>query len=73
MSTMTTKKPKPTMATNNNQAMNAIKAYLERRAAEDVQFAESYAKPGKSIDECYRYILGEARNMDKIINAAKSA
>ena len=41
------------MATNNNQAMNAIKAYLERRAAEDVQFAESYAKPGKSIDECY--------------------
>ena len=49
------------MATNNNQAMNAIKAYLERRAAEDVQFTESYAKPGKSIDECYRYILGEAR------------
>lgn len=49
------------MATNNNQAMNAIKAYLERRSAEDPQFAESYAKPGKSTDECYRYILGEAR------------
>ena len=50
------------MATNNNnQARDAIRAYLERRAAEDPQFAESYAKPGKSIDECYRYILGEAR------------
>lgn len=38
-----------------------IKAYLDNRAAIDPQFAVSYAKPQKSIDECYRFILGEAR------------
>lgn len=39
----------------------AIKAYLDKRAAEDPQFATSYAKPKKSIDECCRFIIGEAR------------
>ncbi len=42
-------------------AKDVIKAYLDRRAAEDPQFATTYAKPNKNIDECYRYILGEAR------------
>lgn len=34
-----------------------IKAYLDRRAAEDSQFAASYAKEGKSLDGCIAYIL----------------
>lgn len=38
----------------------AIKAYLDKRAAEDLLFAQSYAKEGKSIEECCRYIIGEA-------------
>ena len=36
---------------------NAIKAYLDKRASEDLLFAETYAKPNKSIDECITYIL----------------
>lgn len=42
-------------------AKKVIKDYLDRRAAEDSQFAEAYAKKGKSIDQCFSYILGEAR------------
>ena len=38
----------------------AIKAYLDKRAAEDELFAKSYAKEGKSIKECCRYLVGEA-------------
>lgn len=37
----------------------AIKAYLDQRANEDEQFAISYAKENKSIEECCRYIIGE--------------
>lgn len=44
-----------------NSAKEAIKAYLDARAASDPQFATVYAKPKKNIDECFRYILGEAR------------
>lgn len=39
----------------------AIKAYLDKRAAEDELFAQSYAKEGKSIDECCRYIIQEVK------------
>lgn len=49
------------MANNNNAAKEAIKAYLDKRAATDELFAVSYAKPKKNLDECFRYILGEAR------------
>lgn len=38
-----------------------IKDYLDRRAAEDALFAESYAKDGKSIDECCNYIFTEVQ------------
>lgn len=38
----------------------AIKTYLDNRAAEDPQFAARYANPKKSIDECCKYITGEA-------------
>ena len=44
-----------------DSAEKAIKDYLDIRAKNDPQFAVSYAKPNKSIKECYNYILGEAR------------
>ena len=31
-----------------------IKAFLDKRAAEDELFAKDYAKPGKNIDDCLR-------------------
>lgn len=37
-----------------------IKTYLDKRAAEDEQFAQSYAKPNKSIEECCKFIEAEA-------------
>lgn len=50
------------MATKeNNSAKEAIRAYLDHRAATDEQFAAVFAKPGKNLDECFDYILGEAR------------
>lgn len=39
----------------------AIKSYLDKRAKEDELFAKSYTKPGKSLDECCDYIIGEAK------------
>lgn len=45
----------------NNSAKEAIKAYLDKRAATDEQFAVTYAKENKNIDECFNYILQEAR------------
>lgn len=49
------------MADNNKAAKEAIKAYLDNRAASDELFAVSYRKEGKNLDECFKYILGEAR------------
>lgn len=43
-----------------NPFEQAIKAYLDGRAAEDPQFAQSYAKEKKSIKECCDFIIGEA-------------
>lgn len=41
-------------------AKTKIKNYLDERAKNDELFAKAYAKPNKNIDECYKYILGEA-------------
>lgn len=41
----------------------AIKAMLDRRAAEDELFSQSYRKEGKSITECCDYIIGEVSAM----------
>lgn len=38
-----------------------IQKYLQERAVEDPLFAPKFANPDKSIDECCRYIMGEAR------------
>lgn len=45
----------------NNSVKDAIKAYLDKKASEDALFAAAYAKPNKSIDECFKYILGEVQ------------
>lgn len=42
-------------------AKTKIKNYLDERAKNDELFAKAYTKPNKSIDECYKYVLGEAR------------
>lgn len=38
-----------------------IQKYLQERATEDPLFAPKFANPKKSMNECCRYILGEAR------------
>lgn len=38
-----------------------IKSYLDKRAEEDNLFAQSYAKPGKNIDECCNFILQQVQ------------
>lgn len=40
---------------------NIIADYSNQRATEDPLFAPKFANPKKSVDECCRYILGEAR------------
>lgn len=42
---------------------DTIKAYLDKRAQEDSLFAQSYAKEGKSIEECCNYIIQEVKKM----------
>ena len=38
-----------------------IKAYLDKRAAEDELFAKDYANPGKNIDDCCDFIISEVK------------
>lgn len=42
-----------------------IKDYLDNRAKTDRQFAKSYKKKNKSLDECCNYILGEVKKKAK--------
>lgn len=49
------------MSNVNNAFKEIIKAYLDKRAQEDELFAKAYAKEGKSLDECCKYIMSEAR------------
>lgn len=42
---------------NSDAFKNTIQAYLEGRAKEDSLFAVSFAKEGKSVDNCVTYIL----------------
>ena len=49
------------MSNKNQSFKDAIKRYLDQRAAKDEQFAKTYAKQGKTLDECCRYIIGEAK------------
>lgn len=49
------------MATNNNPLQDTIKAYLDKRAAEDLLFAVTYAKENKNIKDCCSYITSQAK------------
>lgn len=42
-----------------------IKEYLDNRAKTDKQFAKSYKKKDKSLDECCNYIIGEVQKKAK--------
>ena len=53
------------MTTEFKSAKERIKDYLDDRASKDELFAKSYAKTNKNIDECYDYIVGEARKQCK--------
>lgn len=44
-----------------NPVKEALKSYLDDRAKTDEQFAQSYAKPNKNLDQCFEYIIGEVR------------
>lgn len=41
--------------------MKPVQEYLEKRAAEDPQFAEKFNNPKKSLKDCCAYIYGEAK------------
>ena len=49
------------MSKKKNEVKEAIKAHLDALAQKDPMFAAVYAKPGKNMDECFDYILGEVR------------
>ena len=53
------------MTTEFKSAKERIKDYLDERASKDELFAKSYAKSNKNIDECYEYIVSEARKQCK--------
>ena len=53
------------MTTEFKSAKERIKDYLDERASKDELFAKSYVKTNKNIDECYDYIVGEARKQCK--------
>ena len=48
-----------------------IKAYLDKRAAEDELFAKDYAKPGKNIDDCCDFIISEVKKSGRQGSAEK--
>ena len=43
----------------------AIKTYLDSVAEKDELFAKSYNKPNKSIEECCKFLMNEARKAAK--------
>jgi hypothetical protein len=46
---------------NKCDAKMIIKNHLDKKAKEDVVFSEKYNNCGKTIDDCFNYILSEAR------------
>lgn len=55
------------MSNSMNAVKQAIKTYLDNRAKTDELFAVAYAKPNKNIDECFNYILGEAKKQGNAV------
>lgn len=54
-----------TMELNLTGFETAIKQFLDNLACEDAAFAETYAKPNKSISECCKYICQEVEKNRK--------
>lgn len=44
-------------------AKKLLKSMLDKRAESDKLFADAMAKPAKSLDECWKYVLGQARKI----------
>ena len=55
------------MSKSMNAVKQAIQSYLDNRAKTDELFAVAYAKPNKNIDECFNYILGEAKKQGNAV------
>lgn len=49
------------MANNTNAALDKVRTYLENKAKAEAEFATIYAKPNKNLEECWKYIVSEAR------------
>ena len=45
----------------NEEAIKKVKDYLDGRAGSDELFAAMYAKPGKTIEACWAYIVNVAK------------
>ena len=62
MSQETTPKTKPAkpLEAGLQGLREQVKVHLDGLAAGDAAFAEKYANPAKSLDECCRYLAGEA-------------
>lgn len=52
-----------------NKAKEAIKNFLDAKAANDPLFAETYKKPNKNLDECINYIMNQARKSGNAVMA----
>lgn len=48
------------------KVIEVVKAYLDKRASEDAQFAQVYAKPNKNMNECYDYIVSRAHDENAV-------
>jgi hypothetical protein len=49
------------MANNTNAALDKVRTYLENKAKAEAEFKAVYSKPNKSLEECWKYIVSEAR------------
>lgn len=50
-----------------NKALERIKSYLDERAKKDELFSQMYNKVEKSIEECFGYIVEQARKRGKAV------
>lgn len=60
------------MARGTERMKEVIRGYLEREAAKDAAFAQSYAREDKSLDECIDYIITTERH-DEICSLVNGA
>lgn len=55
------------MSNSKNAVKQVIKTYLDNRAKDDELFRVAYAKTNKNIDECFDYIVGEAKKQGNAV------